>query len=322
MTIPPLLLLAARTLAAAALLAAAAAAGAAQEFVHTGMCEASAAVALGPDRFIVANDERNTLKIYRRGVAAPVDEVPAWQFLDTDADKGSDLEGAAALGQRIYWISSHSRRNRDGEVQQRRHRFFATDGGGARGRPQLAGAVYDRLQEDIVAAPALKPLKLKRAAKLKPEAPGGFNIEGLAATPQGQLLIGLRNPLLGGKALLLPLLNPERVIEGEKASFGEAIALDLGGRGLRSIDLVGSSYLMLAGPTADAGGFALYRWSGRRGDAAVAVPHDFGTLHPEAIFAIPGGDTVQVLSDDGGEACDALPEARQRFRSVTVGPLR
>jgi hypothetical protein len=34
--------------------------------------------------------------------------------------------------------------------------------------------------------------------------PGGLNIEGLAATPDGQLLIGFRNPLSEGKALLLP----------------------------------------------------------------------------------------------------------------------
>ena len=33
------------------------------------------------------------------------------------------------------------------------------------------------------------------------EAEGGFNIEGLAAAPDGSLLIGLRNPIPQGRAL-------------------------------------------------------------------------------------------------------------------------
>ncbi|MEC5159738.1 MULTISPECIES: DUF3616 domain-containing protein [unclassified Janthinobacterium] len=311
---------AACALAASALLAAAPRAAAQQEFVYRGLCDASAAVALGPDRFIVADDERNTLKIYRRGVADAVDAIEAWKFLDTKKDKESDLEGAAAIGRRIYWISSHGR-NKRGEAQARRHRFFATDDGDGQARPRLTGRVYAGLQEDMLAAAELRPLGLAAAAALGPEQPGGFNIEGLAATPQGQLLIGLRSPLLAGKALLLPLLNPDELIEGKQARFGAAFELDLGGRGVRSVERVGSSYLIVAGPTANAGAFALYRWSGRRGDAAVALPRaDLGTLRPEAIFAVPGSDTVQVLSDDGNDACQALPEARQTFRSIIIGP--
>ena len=37
----------------------------------------------------------------------------------------SDLEGAANLADRIYWITSHGR-NREGEARESRHRFFAT----------------------------------------------------------------------------------------------------------------------------------------------------------------------------------------------------
>jgi len=37
------------------------------------------------------------------------------------------------------------------------------------------------------------------------KSPGGLNIEGLCATPDGQLLIGFRNPIPDGKALIAPL---------------------------------------------------------------------------------------------------------------------
>jgi hypothetical protein len=49
---------------------------------------------------------------------------------------------------------------------------------------------------------------LAQAAGQSPEAACGLNIEGLAATAGAALLIGFRNPLDQGRALLLPLLNP------------------------------------------------------------------------------------------------------------------
>ena len=48
-----------------------------------------------------------------------------------------------------------------------------------------------------------------------------------------------------------------------------------------------------------------------------------GDLRPEALFAIPGSDTVQILSDDGGivtqgVACKDRDAPQQSFRSITV----
>ena len=164
------------------------------------------------------------------------------------------------------------------------------------------------------------------AATRPPEAPDGLNIEGLAATPNGKLLIGFRNPIPGGLALVVPIENPKGLVKGKKAKFGSPIELDLGGRGIRSIELVGSSYLVVAGPPADSGSFALYRWSGKFGDAATVVQGiDFKSLHPEALFALPGTDTVQVLSDDGGVetdgvACKDRDKSKQSFRSTIIRP--
>ncbi|NHZ62770.1 DUF3616 domain-containing protein [Massilia genomosp. 1] len=289
-----------------------------QHFTYRGMCDASAAAALGDELFVVANDERNELKIYQRGVADAVQVLDLSDFLGTKKNKESDLEGAAAIGQRIYWITSHGR-NKKGEVQERRYRFFATGAGKGEALLEPVGQAYGGLLDDMIAAAHLKKYPIAQAAGLMPESAGAFNIEGLAATPEGALLIGMRNPAPQGKALVVPLLNPEKVVEGERGEFGEAIELDLGGLAIRSMELVGLAYMIVAGPPADHGEFALYRWSGKAGDAPEQLVHeDFDDVRPEALFAIPGTRKVQILSDDGGPHVKEMAEEEQTFRSITV----
>lgn len=290
-----------------------------EAFVYRGLADASAAAALGDDLFVVANDENNQLKVYRRGEADPVDSIDLSGFLGTKANQESDLEGAATIGQRIYWISSHGR-NKKGDVDENRFRFFATEATGGSRHLREVGQPYARLLDDMIAAPQLKDYPFAKAAGLTPEAPGAFNIEGLAATADGRLLIGLRNPAPAGRALVVPLLNPDDLVEGKgEARFGEAVELHLGGLAIRSMELVGLAYMIVAGPTADKGGFALYQWSGKAKEAPIALLHeDFAQARPEALFAIPGTRKVQILSDDGGPKTKKQPVAKQSFRSVTI----
>lgn len=303
---------------AALLLIAAGAAGA--QTRHEGLCDASAAVALDARHFIVADDEHNRLAIYKRGEPAMVGQVELDKFLK--AKKEADLEGAAQVGSRIYWIASHAR-NSTGKVREDRQRFFATDIHGATAAP--VGTPYTALLADLLATPALGSLKLADGAQLAAEADGGLNIEGLAAAPDGSLLVGLRNPIPQGKAIVIPLLNPAELVDGKgPARFGAAIRLDLGGRGVRSIERIGSGYLIAAGPPADVGTFALFRWSGKAADAPVAVKAELGTLRPEALFAWPDGQ-VTLLSDDGGvlvgkKACKDAAPAKRSFRALDFKP--
>jgi hypothetical protein len=291
---------------------------------YGGICDASAAIALDREHFVVADDERNTLRIYRRGTRAAVSSLDLASFLGTASGKESDLEGAAAIGSRLYWISSHGR-NKDGKERKERYRFFATDIDASKTPPSLvpAGKPYTRLLEDLLASAPLRTY-LKEAASRAPEAPGGLNIEGLASTPDGKLLIGFRNPLPAQKALLVPLENPQAVLGGQEAKFGAPVLLDLGGRGIRSIERVGSSYLVVAGPPADSGTFALLRWSGKVNEPPSPFGNaSLGDLRPEVLFAVPGSDAVQVLSDDGGvvtrgAACKDQDAAQQSFRSIIV----
>lgn len=303
---------------AALLLIAAGAAGA--QARYEGLCDASAAVAVDAQHFIVADDEHNRLTIYRRGAAQSLGEVDLDKFLKTA--KEADLEGAAQVGMRIYWISSHAR-NSAGKPREDRQRFFATEINGTTVKP--VGNPYMALLTDLLAAPALAPLKLADAAQRAAEADGGFNVEGLAAAADGSLLIGLRNPIPQGRALVIPLLNPAALVAGQgPARFGSAIHLDLGGRGVRSIERVGGGYLIVAGPPADEGSFALFRWSGQAGDMPAPVKADLGTLRPEALFAWPDGQ-ITLLSDDGGvkvgkKACKDADKGRRAFRALDLRP--
>lgn len=313
---------AATTLLAATLASAQAAPAA--SFVYRGLCDASAAVALGPEHFVVADDETNVLHVYRRSQADQVATHDLSAFLGIKPGKEADLEGAAVIGTRIYWISSHGR-NSAGKVQERRYRFFATDiVAGAPPSLRPHGQPYTRLLDDLTAAPALAAYRLAEAAALPPKAAGGLNIEGLSATPDGRLLIGFRSPVPNGRALLVPIENPAEVVQGRPARIGRAIELDLGGGGIRSIDLVGDNYLIVAGPDAEDGHFSLFRWSGKVGEAAAALPQiDLKGLQPEVVFEIPGSGQVQILSDDGtvlenGVACKDRPPAARSFRSVVV----
>jgi hypothetical protein len=298
----------------------------ASEFARCdGICDASAAVALDRDHFVVADDERNTLLTFRRERSAAVAALQLEAFLGTAPGKESDLEGAAAVGRRVFWISSHGR-NKNGKLREERYRFFATDIDSSTVPPSLrpVGAPYLSLLDDLLSAGELSPYKLQEASRRAPESTDGFNIEGLAAKADGGLLIGFRSPVPNGKALLVSLSNPQAVIDGARAKIGAPILIDLGGRGVRSIELVDAAYLIVAGPSADNGSFALYRWSGVADEApALVTAAGFAGLRPEAIFAVPMSRRLQVLSDDGGVekrgvACKDQEAARRAFRSILV----
>jgi len=274
----------------------------AEPFDYRGICDASAAVALDADHFVVADDESNNLYIYHR-------DKPEWDHvvkmaaeLGTSETKEVDLEGGARIDDRIYWIASH------GKGKDRRRRFFATE---IIDDPKPSVAKPTRvskdLVDDLIDEQELKRYKLKKAAKKgDAEAWGALNIEGLAATPNGDLLIGFRNPIPKGKALIVPLKNPNEVLEGEKANFGGPIELDLDGNGIRSIERVGSDYLIAAGAYNDCGCFSLYLWPGPGNNKVEKIDVELGGLRPEVLFAIPDTQKVQILSDDGGVKVDGI----------------
>jgi hypothetical protein len=168
-----------------------------------------------------------------------------------------------------------------------------------------------------------------KAAATAPKTPGAKNIEALAYSPAGELWIGFRSPVVGGKALLLPVLNPGEMLDtvGTRAQLGTPQWMDLGGLGLR--DMLwhpdGTSVLLLAGPVDGGEGFALFTWTGKVGDPPVRLnSQPLAGLHAEALMWVGASPSrLLVLSDDGSERigaqeCKLCPPEQQRFKARFV----
>lgn len=303
----------------------------AEVLTYPGMCEASAAAALTETLFVVANDEDNLLRIYQRDKPGEPKTVPLDAFLKTTPNSPEcDIEGAARVGDRIYWITSHGQ-SKSGKDRPNRHRFFATDivreGGEVTVKP--VGTPFTGLRQALVDYPPLAKWDLAAAAKKPPEDEGGLNIEGLAASADGQgVLIGFRNPLPQGQALVVELKNPAEVIDGRPPQLGEVALLTLKNRGIRSFDRHPEKpeYLIVAGSFDGARSFAFYRWRGFGSQPELIAEYP-GPLKPEVLFFYPGlSGKAQILSDDGsheledGTACKDVPVIKQRFRAAWMTP--
>ena len=92
---------------------------------YPGMCDPSAAVAITDTLFIVASDEDNVLRVYKRGTSDAPQRFDLNSFLRPDDHPEADIEGGARIGDRIFWIASHGR-NAQGKLRPSRHRLFAT----------------------------------------------------------------------------------------------------------------------------------------------------------------------------------------------------
>lgn len=278
---------------------------------HYGMCDASGSVAINEYRFLVANDEDNILKVYSSNKSGePIESIDINNYFPNKPKKKEvDIEGATVLNRIIYWITSHGR-NKEAEQRKERHQFFAnTVVNSGDIFIERVGKSYTQLVfRDMFQDSRLKKYNLEQAETLAPKEKGGLNIEGLTATPEGELLIGFRNPITDGKALLLPLKNHLDLIQEDKgeisANFGEPIEIDLEGLGIRSIEYWAAYqvYLIVAGAYDSSDKFGLYLWSGNDLEKPQKIklnnlPDQF---RPESVLFYPNqANRFQLLSDDG-----------------------
>lgn len=302
---------------------------------HRGMCDASAAIPLDNNHFLVASDEDSYLRVYKAHTSGgPVTDpisVHDWLGLQEPLSE-SEIEAASQLNGVTYWISSHGR-NSKGKLKLDRHHFFGTRVKWDAGKleVELVGQAYHNLLSDLLLRTELseyttEQLQDEKIANLAPKKERAVNIEGLCTHKDG-LLIGFRNPVPDGKALVIRFKNPLAVIEdGETARFAKPIFLDLGGLGVRSIEYFQAldCFLIIAGSFESGGQFALYKWSGARNEAPVRL-FDLEGLNPESVVIYPDNARVQILSDNGadrnnetGSPCKDLPadSPRKHFTSV------
>ena len=293
---------------------------------YYGISNPSGAIALDKRHFIVADDEENSLRVYHKKMTdKPLQTIELKKLFAGDVKNGKrqeiDLEGAAELDGKFFWIGSHSS-NRDGKPRPARHRLLAIKTVRDKNDAyifQAEGEIYKNLIDDLAQDPRFDTYRFAKAGKIPPKDIGGLSIEGLAATRKQGLLIGFRNPLSGGningdkleggKALLINLLNPFEVIQGKSPRFADPIELDMQGLGIRDIVLLKKrKYLIAAGPyyendSSEAGSNVktrLYSWSSKSGKLKLLKKIDLGDLNIEAVFAYPGKHKhIQMLSDDG-----------------------
>lgn len=306
-----------------------------REVVFHGACDASGAVPLSDRHMVVADDEDNVLRVYDAEVGGPplaAHDVSPALGLPLEGKKRPrhpelDLEAATRIGDRAYWVTSHGR-DKKGRVAPARLRVFATTVTADPAALEVVGHPYDRLVDDLLAAPQLAGYGLAEAVARAPKDDGGLNLEGLTAAPDGQVVLAFRNPVPRGRALVVPIVDLPALVAGPGAGparFGEPIELDLGGRGVRSLSWWRGAFYLIGGERGSGGTSTLYRWDGR-GAAAPVASIDLRGYNPEGFFTPEDRDEILVLSDDGERSIDGTPckklkdPARRRFRGVWLRP--
>lgn len=306
---------------------------------HSHACDASAAVELDAEYFAAANDEDNILRVYRTGqTAGPVTELDVNEFLGAPKDKDDgrckecDIEGGTRLGDMLFWITSHGRSSKlkNGKTVEKpeRQRLFATRLVKKDGGPSLEpyGVPYRELLAALIQEKDLEKFGLMAASKRIPEGVDGLNIEALCATLDGDLLIGFRNPIPKGKALLVRLRDPVGLMKSGKGNARlTGQLLDLEGRGFRDLVRWRGGYLILAGNFDSTKNFALFSWKGDE-TPPKRLATDLSTINPESLIVFSQDDLrALVLSDDGDlllgvqrEENKKLPVPERTFRSIWV----
>lgn len=289
---------------------------------YRGRSNVSGAVALDGHRFIVADDENNQLSIFDKSQAKALKPcITLSRVFDGEIEDGKhkelDLEGAARIGDVYFWIGSHSTSSK-GNTRIARHSLFGihiSETKPGKYKAERCGAIYNHLITDLKRDIRFITYGFDRAENIAPKAIGGLSIEGLAATPEQGLMIGLRNPLAGGltkddkhisgKAILIGLLNPLAVLQGQAAQFAQPIELNLDGLGIR--DIVwrkNRQYLIVAGPyhanQDHMEKHQLYLWDSDSNKLDRLDQIDLKDWNIEAAFFFPDKiNCVELLTDDG-----------------------
>ncbi|MDO4769727.1 MAG: DUF3616 domain-containing protein [Brachymonas sp.] len=220
----------------------------------------------------------------------------------------SDLESLTVDAQgRFYAATSHSE-------------LKANQGGGRRAQREriVRFAISNNRIQDMRDGPNLKEALQKSAAvqqAVQGQAGGPvdfsrMNLEGMAYNPKSkQLLLGLREPQVNGKSLIVTVKNPDALFDrGAAPEFGEVFALDLKGSGVRSLMYhAASNTYLIANETyktdTDKPSSQLWLWDGRTQSAPrkVHLPELATLKNAEAlaVTTVRGKPQLVVLGDNG-----------------------
>lgn len=230
-----------------------------------GVCEASAVIVREDGSWLVADNEvEDRLFAFDAG-GRPLPDVPLDERID-------DLEAMTSTPAGLLLVGSHSR-NKKGEERPRRQRF------GLLGKPVI--------RADLRGCAA--------CLEGRAHAPGagGLDIEG-AAWWGGRAWLGLRGPLVDGKAMLLGL--GDDIYATSPAT--PPVLVDLGGHGVRDLAPWNDGLLVLSGPSDDQATPHALWWLA----SPTAPPRRLGAVLPpssEGIAVLPDGRALVVTDGDG-----------------------
>jgi hypothetical protein len=238
-----------------------------------GLCEASAIVGAPEGGWWVGDNETSDQLYAFGGDFSPRPPVRLEDRLD-------DVEALAETPGGVIAVGSQSR-NKKGEVKPRRRRAAVV------GRPSVALELRG-------CAPCLAAMEAAPGA-------GGLDVEG-AAWWGGRIWLGLRAPLVAGKALLVAL--GEDLVAAPVPSA--PVEVDLGGDGIRDLLPWQGGLLVLSGPDVDVARPHRLWWLATPGALPVALPVK---LPPsaEGMARLTDSSLIVVTDGDGkpGDPCGA-----------------
>ncbi len=280
-----------------------------------GLCEASGAVFSGETLLVVDDDRPRTLFRLRRDPA-----TPGALLLDGTIplpDGGpDDLEGLTRLGDTLVATGSFGRSRKCKDRPERARLLLWPAARPADAHPRALPALAAALQREPDCLAALfvapPPAGADALCRRLVEAERGanqqscptLNVEAIVADGASRLWLGLRRPLLDGRAVLL------RVATGaDRVRFDAVATVSLGPRGLRDAAVDGATLLLLAGPVED--GPELFTLEALPLDAlvpgATLTPASKGRTLPRGAEAIaPAADGIWLLTDGGRDDKDDL----------------
>jgi len=299
---------------------------------YEGSRRVTAAVAVGEDMFIAASDDDNLLRIYSMtDSSGPLTSFDLSEYLEVAPGLPVAIAGATRVGDRVYWITSHSR-DEEGRIRPERYRFFATTVVMKNGHVTIepVGKPNKTLMHKLVERHTVRTLRLDKATRFGSElaeeerrklAPfgAGLRIGALCASGNAEVLIAFHNPrplrVTTGTphALVVPLDNAAEVIEkGEDPIFGEGILWDFHGLGIAGFEYspFHRAYFIVAGPHDGDGSFVLYRWSGMKAYQPEPVSETVvdGGFFPRTVIASGNGGRILLLGGDAGSQATGASE--------------
>lgn len=214
-----------------------------------------------------------------------------------------DLEGVTTDGTYYYVVSSQSRPKSADKAGIVRFKLN-TQSQKVESVESIAG-LKSFLVENVAELREMGDVKMRQ---------GGINIEGIAWDPKlNRFLLGLRSPVIDGKALVIPLrLRDARgpfSAGNLEVAGSKAIRLSLGGVGIRGIeyDAKAALFCLVSGAAEDQErtDFGLWQWNGDDGGAAPKELNRFDRrLKPEGVARVTAGgrDFMFMVFDASGYA--------------------